>query len=62
MHLMIRQRTLRRVYLFQLFNEKMKIDDVLRRVPNNGNVDIEYWRGKKLYKKSFKYSKRKWRA
>ena len=38
------------------FNEKMKIDDILRRVPNNGKVDIEFWRDKKLYKKSFKYS------
>ena len=38
------------------FNEKMKIDDALRRIPNNGKIDIEYWRGKKLFKKSFKYS------
>ena len=38
------------------FNEKMKIDDALRRVPNNSSVDIEYWRGKKLFKKSFKYN------
>ena len=34
----------------------MKIDDALRRVPNNGKVEIEYWRGKKLFKKSFKYT------
>ena len=38
------------------FNEKMKIDDALRRVPNSGPIDIEYWRGKKLFKKSFKYN------
>ena len=38
------------------FNEKMKIDDFMRRIPNNGNIDIEYWRGKKLFKKNFKYS------
>ena len=33
------------------FNEKMKIDDILGRTPNNGTINIEYWRGKKLYKK-----------
>jgi S1-C subfamily serine protease len=38
------------------FNEKMKIDDFLRRIPNNGNIKLEYWRGKKLFKKNFKYS------
>lgn len=37
------------------FNEKMKIDDILKMVKNNQEVDIEYWRGKKLYKKKFKY-------
>jgi len=38
------------------FNEKMKIDDILSRTPNNGNIEIEYWRGKKLIKKKFKFS------
>ena len=38
------------------FNEKMKIDDILRRVANKDMIEIEYWRGKKLHKKSFKYS------
>ena len=35
--------------------KKMKIDDFMRRIPNNGNID-ENRRGKKLFKKKFKYS------
>ncbi len=38
------------------FNEKMKIDDILKTVKNNEEVEIEYWRGKKLNKKKFRYN------
>ena len=38
------------------FNEKMKIDDILKTIKNNEDVEIEYWRGKKLHKKKFKYN------
>lgn len=37
------------------FNEKMQIDDYLKTIKNNGEIPIEYWRGKKLIKKKFKY-------
>jgi serine protease Do len=38
------------------FNEKMKLSDILKMVKNNEIINIEYWRGKKLYKKKFKYN------
>ena len=38
------------------FNEKMKLSDILKMVKNNEMINIEYWRGKKLHKKKFKYN------
>ena len=38
------------------FNEKMKIDDMLKTIKNNDDIEIEYWRGKSLYKKKFRYN------
>jgi serine protease Do len=38
------------------FNEKMKLSDILKMVKNNEMIEIEYWRGKKLHKRKFKYS------
>ena len=37
------------------FNEKMKLSDILKTIKNNDMVSVDYWRGKKLYKKKFKY-------
>ena len=37
------------------FNEKMKLDDILKMVKNNEIINIEYWRGNKLFKRNFKY-------
>jgi serine protease Do len=38
------------------FNEKMILSDILRMVKNNEKIEIEFWRGKKLMKKHFKYT------
>lgn len=44
---------------FQWFNEKMNLKDILRTIKNGEKMDIEYWRGKKLHKKNFKYDEYK---
>jgi len=37
------------------FNEKMKLDDILKMIKNNENMKIQYWRGSKLFTKYFNY-------
>ena len=38
------------------FNEKMKLGDILKMVKNNEVISIQYWRGKKLISRKFKYA------
>ena len=44
------------LFEFEWFNEKMRLPDILKTVKRGETIKIDFWRGKKLFKKSFKFS------
>lgn len=44
------------LFEFEWFNEKMRLPDILKTVKKGENIKIDFWRGKKLFQKSFKFT------
>lgn len=44
------------LFNFQWFNEKMRLGDILKTVKTGEKIKIEFWRGKKLFKKQFTFN------
>ncbi len=41
---------------FLWFNEKMKLDDILRTIKTGEKIEIQFWRGQKLFIKNFSFN------
>jgi serine protease Do len=41
---------------FQWFNERMRLTDILKTIKKDEMISLEFWRGKKLHQKKFKFT------
>ena len=44
------------LFEFEWFNEKMRLHDILKTVKKGENIKIDFWRGRKLFQKNFKFT------
>ena len=44
------------LFEFLWFNEKMRLDDILRTIKTGEKMEIQFWRGQKLFTKKFPFN------